>query len=557
MTNKTTELPLVVPITIRPDDNTLLTYAKNVFYVRDNYGKLKMYKRPALRHKPINSSGGYVTDLLHHYKNAIQQGRSTFTPQHAGYLCFGDTSGGAYVSQVTYDITNDEFYDNRSSVTFGLGAISDQFTIEYVYSDSSNDAIYTVTEIDNSSAIYNTFKTQNGGIGPVAGPSSASIANGWGGTVGIDNYVVHAIDDYVIHCDYQDITTWTATNINVPRRSPYVISVNQHENDVVVFSDRTVEFLYNNNNPPNQGSTFNAREDIIYNVGIASMPLSRKQHNRYVDGDIDLLAFVGRSTSGRIGIYILENHQLKHVSSDIDQVFVDITDTKDSSHIHTELHWINLLGTPHLLVNKYYVTTSGSGDADHQVFVYNPVENIWTVWEFDSNIITYPYSSATQRRLAGVLQFPVSDTGTSKMRTTVQAVETWSDLGVSGVHGWLHLVDFASFQDTDKNDTARDIDVELVYPSFIGEGTDDPTARKYGNFLKVVADEQASAQTVNVSWSDDDYVTYSTARTMTLGYDQQLPQLGSWRRRSFKFAITDNQAIGISSIYLNYQIGDE
>lgn len=68
-----------------------------------------------------------------------------------------------------------------------------------------------------------------------------------------------------------------------------------------------------------------------------------------------------------------------------------------------------------------------------------------------------------------------------------------------------------------------------------------------GNHIKrmsmcgLIADTSRSAQTVSVSWSNDDYQTFSTARTIDMTKEtKMLRQCGSFRSRVFKLENTDS-----------------
>jgi len=62
--------------------------------------------------------------------------------------------------------------------------------------------------------------------------------------------------------------------------------------------------------------------------------------------------------------------------------------------------------------------------------------------------------------------------------------------------------------------------------------------RKFMHRLAIIGDVPDSTgvdNTIYVDWSDDDYTTWSTARTLTFNYDfPVMGQLGSFRRRAFR-----------------------
>lgn len=92
---------------------------------------------------------------------------------------------------------------------------------------------------------------------------------------------------------------------------------------------------------------------------------------------------------------------------------------------------------------------------------------------------------------------------------------------------------------------------------FITEANDFGTLnRKTMKRLAIVGDRPGAVSNISVSWSDDDYQTYSTARTIDL--NQDLPccyQLGWFRQRIFKFSYTDNYPMRIQDIEVDINKG--
>jgi hypothetical protein len=71
------------------------------------------------------------------------------------------------------------------------------------------------------------------------------------------------------------------------------------------------------------------------------------------------------------------------------------------------------------------------------------------------------------------------------------------------------------------------------------------TLRKTLNRLRVVGDKTTDALSVSISWSDDDYQSYSTARTVNMAeVNPQLHRCGTFRRRAFKITGLGQSASG-------------
>lgn len=82
----------------------------------------------------------------------------------------------------------------------------------------------------------------------------------------------------------------------------------------------------------------------------------------------------------------------------------------------------------------------------------------------------------------------------------------------------------------------------------------DTTRRKFMSKLAVIADKGTAA--LSVSWTDDDYQTYSTPRTVSLDSKwPRLHRLGSFHSRAFKYSYTGNQPVRLRHFEVDYNLG--
>jgi hypothetical protein len=74
--------------------------------------------------------------------------------------------------------------------------------------------------------------------------------------------------------------------------------------------------------------------------------------------------------------------------------------------------------------------------------------------------------------------------------------------------------------------------------------------------LSIQGDRTSSSASFAVSWSDDDYQTYSTARDVDMSLEHpKLTALGRFRRRAFKLVWTQNFPMRIKNIELDLNMG--
>lgn len=74
--------------------------------------------------------------------------------------------------------------------------------------------------------------------------------------------------------------------------------------------------------------------------------------------------------------------------------------------------------------------------------------------------------------------------------------------------------------------------------------------------VTVWADKPSSTASLTLQWSDDDYQSYSTARTIDLFQERpSTNQLGRFRRRAFKWSFTNNTSFRIKGLEVNINQG--
>lgn len=101
----------------------------------------------------------------------------------------------------------------------------------------------------------------------------------------------------------------------------------------------------------------------------------------------------------------------------------------------------------------------------------------------------------------------------------------------------------------DDDDTV--IPLQIITPNF-DAGT---RRQKQMGMLGFIAD-QSPLCSMSVSYSDDDYQTWSTPQSVDLGYDYPtLTDLGSFRKRAFKFTVNNNAWFRLSAMETQFDIG--
>ena len=73
--------------------------------------------------------------------------------------------------------------------------------------------------------------------------------------------------------------------------------------------------------------------------------------------------------------------------------------------------------------------------------------------------------------------------------------------------------------------------------------------------FELYGDEQTSSATVDIQYSDDNYKTFSTARTVDMQYRSWLTGLGKYRRRAWKCTHTANTPLRLEGFEEEFQEG--
>lgn len=241
-------------------------------------GKLRPTQRPSIDISE-DSNGAGLTHLN-------DRGRGIYYWEQNSKLYIVHDNDVYHTSQQTgNDIGNISTGTERVTILETIG------TPRLVILDAENDEGYVVSTGETVTAIASNF------------PSTLAH----GGVI-LDTYLFVMDEDGIIYNSrVNDPTIFDATSfINSERENDKGVYLGKHHDNVVAFSTRTIEFLYDNSN--SVGSPLNRRQDISYNVGLVS-GLSIWENG-------DVIYFLGSNPSGQIALYKLENFQISIISSE-------------------------------------------------------------------------------------------------------------------------------------------------------------------------------------------------------------------------------------------------
>jgi len=275
-------------------------------------------------------------------------------------------------------------------------------------------------------------------------------------------------------------------------------------NDLIVgLGKASVEFFRNAGNTT--GSPLSRINSMALNIGAINAAWIKTVGPR--------IFWKSRSAYGDIGIWMWAGGQARRISTPI--VEGDLQNVVGTELIFSAVH---LNG--YTLLTIYRVGQSRS-------HVYNVDLDWWSEWSGDKAVFFASSDSATNIAVCDATSSPKYGyiaNGTAGFGNAL----TWQDHGSA----------FTATIQTDK----------------IDHGT---TKRKFYKRLRLISDTVTSGGNCSVSYSDDDYASFSTARTIdTSAKRKELTRLGSTEfGRAWKFEHSANAAFEVDAFEIEYEVG--
>jgi hypothetical protein len=381
-----------------------------------------------------------------------------------------------------------------TTVTSALGTSSGDVAVtEFLYDDGSVKLVFT----DGTS-----LKTIDSSYTVVASadadlPTPMKVA-----LVFLDGYlfVVKAGTFDIYNSDLNDPLAWTAGNYisaeMVPDPLNYIAKLNNY---LVAFGSSSIEYFWDS-------------------AEATGSPLSRNdtpvKYNGFLGGFATLgnkIYFIGNSNESTPGIFVLEDFKIKQITNESLQRQLEATTTTYTQYSGCV---VSFLG------HNFYLLTAGI-----YTYAIDLETELWTRWA-----------------IAGGMDLNVKFSTNSKTTSTY--------LPVVYISGQQILHKFISTATTDSGSS-------YTWTIVTGIEDFDSYNQKVINRLTVYGDRPSDNTTMSISWTDDDYQTFSTAQTVNL--NQELPciyQCGSFRRRAHKLTCTPTVPFRIRYLELDINLGN-
>jgi len=268
-------------------------------------------------------------------------------------------------NNVLYLLNDDTIYKNTYSGAMGTTITSGtkkcrflQLGTRLILVDPADSKAYTITTGDV--------------VAQIAGSFPADIAHG--GAILDGYFFIMDTDGVVWNSDLNAPQTFSAGgSINAEREEDGGVYLGKHHDHLVAFGERTIEFFYDNGNPTN--SPLNRRQDISYTTGCA------EGNTVWEEGDTTV--FLGTQPSTGMGVYVLENFQIKKVSSSGLDAMLTQAIIRDEYGAFASGFSAN--------GHKFYVLTlhTTPGDISTEItLIYDMAVNVWYEWDTDIGTVT-------------------------------------------------------------------------------------------------------------------------------------------------------------------------
>lgn len=277
-----------------------------------------------------------------------------------------------------------------------------------------------------------------------------------------------------------------------------IVAIARHVNYVLVFGSFSIEIFYDAENA--SGSPLARNESISFKVGLAARDTISQSDKRFY--------WVGQSQTGEASVWMLDGLDPKVASNE----FIDKILQAEGSSLANASSWIG-----HHKGHTLYILNLTS-----RTLVYDCDEKIWFDWSINS--------ASTH----SVLPFKYATQGSNEKILVLHSTD-----------GKIYKLDPTQYQD----------DAGIILCHIITSKVDMGTMQQKRQLrLELVADRESSG-TVTVDWSDDDYQSYSTTRSLDLTTRPYTKSGGVFRRRAYRFKHEVNAPFRAEAFEIDFSAG--
>lgn len=319
-------------------------------------------------------------------------------------------------------------------------------------------------------------------------------------------------DGKIYNSALNDFNTWPATGFISAQANPDLgVGLLKYRNTIVAFGKQSIEFFEDVGNPT--GSPLKNIPNATINAGTAS--------SKSIIQMGDTIYFAGYTNNGEFGVFELKQFELTKISDrTIDTYVRDNLPFTVSPSLATDLK-VNILTYKGKL---FLLLVSNNSD---NAFLYDIHLKVWTTTK----------DPLLNRIVASSLGFPITTTAGS----TYALISSLTDSVL-----YRYIQAFSTTTESMILTSKLDFDCNFL---------------KRINRIRLIGDKAPATATVGISWTDDDYNTYSTVRNVSMTTDDpKLINVGNaFRRRAFKLtntATASSTPLRLEALEIDYTILD-
>lgn len=325
--------------------------------------------------------------------------------------------------------------------------------------------------------------------------------------ISLDGYlfVAKANSADIYNSDLDDTFAWDPSQFITAEMYPdNITALSKNNNYVVAIGTGSMEYFYDIGNAT--GSPLQRNDSAVQQMG-TSAPDSVVQTEKEI-------TMIGNTNNGGRTVWTIEGFKAEEIGTEA---------VRNS---------LNLVGDDISGVNAYCIRVGG-----HKFYVMRlPTMNQTWVYDFDTKLWN---------------EWSSTDSGGTTQEVFMGKFASDSQFGypyMMGAAGEIYLMDDSTYQDHGRSIKTQITTLKLDF---------DNMNRKDCYRLAVFGDwPLETTSTLSVEWSDNDYRTWSTARSLQLS--SELPcirRLGKFRRRAFRLTHTDNTPLRLEGMEMDINNG--
>lgn len=306
----------------------------------------------------------------------------------------------------------------------------------------------------------------------------------------MDGYLFVATENEIYNCELETPLYWKSSSfIGAEMYPDKIVALSRQSNQIVAIGQTSTEFFYDAGNAV--GSPLARTDQAVYQGGTVCLGSVAQAEG--------ILVYAARSSTGNRYVVAIDGLTPTPISTPVINSILD-SSTGDTST------WAAALVRLHgVLCYVLYLNT--------RTVVYNFNTKMWSEFT-NSSDAPFAFLDIVPNTIHPIM-----------MDTTGR------------VFDMLPTV----YQDNGQNFKV------IIQTTRIDTGDNN---RKFMNRVELIGDYYGSSNPVAFSFSDDDYQTWTAARTMDLANRAFLYRLGSFRRRSFKIVHNENKPLRLTALDL-------